>query len=104
MTPCSDVCDACERSRRRVPEAVTQEEKLAASAALSKHILLAQRERGFYRQKTTDTKAEWDIQGQDIVSPRAPCSSDLRLVHYTFDFAQNMCLLHTARQVGPLYF
>ena len=104
MSPRSDVCDACEKNRRRVTEAVTEEEKLAASAALSKHILLAQREREFYKQKTVDAKAEWDIQGQDIVPPCAPCSNDLRLVHYTFDFAQNVCLPHTARQVGPLYF
>ena len=59
MSPRSDVCDACEKNRRRVTEAVTEEEKLAASAALSKHILLAQHEREFYKQKTVDAKAEY---------------------------------------------
>ena len=28
----------------------------------------------------------------------------LTKVHYTFDFAQNVALPHTARQVGPIYF
>ena len=81
MSPRSDVCDAFEKNRRKVTEAVTEEEKLAASAALSKHILLAQREREFYKQKTVDAKAEWDIQGQDLVPPCTPCSNNLRLVH-----------------------
>ena len=30
--------------------------------------------------------------------------SPLKAQHYTFDFAQNVSLPHTARRVGPLYF
>ena len=33
-----------------------------------------------------------------------PCSTDLRNVHYTFDFAQALAVPHHARQEGPLYF
>ena len=34
----------------------------------------------------------------------APCSTDLRKVHYTMDFAQAVSIPHHARQEGPLYF
>ena len=33
-----------------------------------------------------------------------PCSTDLRNVHYTFDFAQALAVPHHARQERPLYF
>ena len=52
MSPRADVCDACEKCRRRVVEAVSEEEKLTASAALSDHVLFAQKEREFYYKKT----------------------------------------------------
>ena len=104
MSPRADVCDACEKCRRRIVEAVGEEEKLAASAALSTHVLHAQKEREFYQAKTVEAKQEWDTHAPAGVPPYAPQSNDLSRVHYTFDFAQNVCLPHTARQVGPIYF
>ena len=36
--------------------------------------------------------------------PIQPCSTDFQHAHYTFDFAQNLCLPHHSRQMGPMYF
>ena len=36
--------------------------------------------------------------------PVRPCSRDLHKLHYMFDFAQNVLLPHTARQVGTIFF
>lgn len=33
-----------------------------------------------------------------------PCSTNLKDVHYTFDFSQALFIPHHARQEGPLYF
>ena len=103
MSPRANVCDACEKCRRRVVEAVSEEEKLTASAALSDHVLFAQKEREFYQKKTQEAKEEWDAHAAAGLPPHAPQSNGLQKVHYTFDFAQNVNLPHTARQVGPIY-
>ena len=52
--------EVCEKLRRHVSEAVGEEEKLAACAALTGHVHEAQRESDFYRQKTVEAKGEWD--------------------------------------------
>ena len=105
MTPRTDVCDLCEVLRRKVVEAVTEAEKLQACQALTDHISHAQSERDFYRHKTADAQAELtghpDMQ---VLRNNRPCDSDLESVHYTFDYAQNVSLPHSARQVGPIYF
>ena len=44
MTPRTDVCDRCERFRRQVASAVSEEEKTAALGAFSNHLQHAQKE------------------------------------------------------------
>ena len=100
----SDACEQCENGRRKVVGAITEEAKLIATTDLSCHILLAQKEREFYKQKTTEAKRELEVHGAPAAPPHNPCSNNLKKVHYTFDFAQNVSLPHTSRQVGPLYF
>ena len=84
-------------------EAVGEAQKIVASEAMKTHILAAQAERDYYRECTA--KASEELKE---VAPEPPpvleCSAQLKYVHYTFDFAQNVCLLYTARQAGPLYF
>ena len=104
MTPRTDVCDRCERLRQAVQQAVSEEEKLATCDALAHHVHGAQRERENYITVAKDAKAELDAFPALEPPPHRPCSVDLRKVHYTFDFAQNVSLPHTARQVGPIYF
>ncbi|XP_052778849.1 uncharacterized protein LOC128216328 [Mya arenaria] len=78
-TPQEDVCVTCEMSRKGVADATTDDEKLAAASALERH--------------TNATRKE-----------HKPCSTDFQHAHYTFDFAQNLCLPHHSRQMGPMYF
>ena len=92
--------------RWKVTGSVAEQEKLDACDALWEHVKAAQRERQHYIATTTAGKEELD--GANLADleppPNRPCSKNLTKVHYTFDFAQNVCLPHTTRQAGPLYF
>ena len=102
MSPRTDVCPRCEACRRTIHELRTEAEKSGAYDAFRAHIDAAQAERNYCRKATLDARAEIDsYQGQP--STADPCSSSLRSVHYTFDFAQNVALPQAARQEGPLY-
>lgn len=104
MTPRTDVCATCEDLRRKVSAAVPEPDKLQACGALTQHVHSAQRERDFYRQCSKDAHDELCSVGDLPEPPCAPCSNDLKMSHYTFDFAQNVALPHSSRQEGPLYF
>ena len=104
MTPRTDVCDRCEVLRRGVMTSLTEQDKLAACTLLSNHIATAQRERDHYR-KLTQTASDQLKAIQPLPSaPQQPCSTSALKTHYTFDFAQNVCIPHEFRQVGPIYF
>jgi len=85
-TPRDDVCATCERLRKAVSDACEEEEKLSSAEALRQHILTAQKKRDAYN------KCIKKAAGNDVY------------VHFTFDFSQNICLPHHARQMGPVYF
>ena len=62
-------------------------------------------ERAVYQQCITEAKSEAAEKGLDqLIRPLPVMSTDYQNVHYTFDFAQNVCIPHHARQMGPLYF
>ena len=56
---------------------MSEEEKLTASAALSDHVLFAQKEREFYQKKTQEAKEEWDAHAPVGLPPYAPQSKGL---------------------------
>ncbi|XP_060568543.1 uncharacterized protein LOC132727145 isoform X2 [Ruditapes philippinarum] len=85
-TPRDDVCATCERMRKMISDAVSEEDKLEALANMRQHILLAQRERDTYNTCLRRSADEDEY------------------FHFTFDFCQNVSLPHHARQMGPLYF
>ena len=69
------------------------------------HISLAQSERAIYQLCITEAKSEAAEKGLDqLIRPLPVMSTDYQNVHYTFDFAQNVCIPHHARQMGLLYF
>ena len=91
-TPRDDVCATCEKLRKQVSDAISEEDKIERSQQLTSHVIGAQRERAVYReclQRASD--------GKDM-------SPEERYNHYTFDFCQNVALPHHSRQMGPLYF
>lgn len=54
-----------------------------------------------------ETVADSITELQDITrgyGPVDPCSKPYPKVYYTFDFSEQMCLLHHSRQMSPLYF
>ena len=104
MSVRSYVCDKCEVLRRNVSAADSEEGSLAACRALADHIHDAQREREFYCEKTQEAKDELADFALLEPPPVRPCSRDLHKPHYTYDFAQNVLLPHTAHQVGPIFF
>ena len=103
MSPRTDVCPRCEACRRNIHQSRTEFEKTTACDVFKAHVDAAQAERDYYRKATLDAKAEIEAYAGPP-STDEPCSSSLRSVHYTFDFAQNVALPQAARQEGPLYF
>eukprot|EP00117_Sycon_ciliatum_P019832 scpid38438/ scgid5141/ len=103
MSPRTDVCDLCEKLRRRVMSALTEQDKVAACSALQDHIAAAQHERDYYRGATISAAEQLQASAQ-CAPPCAPCSQATFKTHYTFDFAQNVSIPQEWRQVGPLYF
>lgn len=93
-TPRDDVCQKCERLRKKIVDARTEEEKLSAVREFQNHIEAAKKERHHYRECIQEAVKEMESwQGEE-----------LKNVHYTFDFAQHFQLSHHARQMGPTYF
>jgi hypothetical protein len=92
--PRDDVCQRCECLRKKIIDAVAEDEKLEAVGSFQQHIEDAKKERSHYRtciQTATQEMAEW-------------VGGELKSVHYTFDFAQHFQLPHHSRQMGPTYF
>ncbi|XP_052797705.1 uncharacterized protein LOC128229867 [Mya arenaria] len=91
-SPRDDVCATCEKIRKRVMDAVEEDDKKEAADAYSAHITKAQQERELYNdciRRSTETRHT------------AECE---RYHHFTFDFAQSVSLPHYYRQMGPLFF
>ena len=105
MSARTDVCAKCEKHRQAVSLAVEEQEKADALAEFTLHMQHAQEERDYYREATRRAHEELAHHDSVAAPPYTPCSkTNLKSVHYTFDFAQQVTLPHLARQPGPLYF
>ena len=82
--------DVCEKLRKCVLDAVSEEDKLEAARKMQDHITHAQTERKVYNECVKKSRETYHLQD--------------KFVHYTFDFSRNVCIPHHARQMGPLYF
>ena len=56
-----------------------------------------------YKAHVQDAAAELGDRARPE-GPVPPLSTDLKKVHYTFDYCQNVALPHHSNQMGPLYF
>ena len=102
-SPQEDVCGRCEKLRKLMSDARSEEEKLRAATEMQEHIVRVQRERRVYQECVA--KAKEGLQGVPIPEePVPPMSSDYEGAHVTFDFAQGVLIPHHARQIGALYF
>lgn len=130
MSPRSDICPKCENYRANISTAAGLQEKQEHLQAFTEHLSLVEKERQvkIWIKKLLSFICEIDVYYVNIYHllqiyndavkhareemetnerPQGlvpPCSTDLRNVHYTFDFAQALAVPHHARQEGPLYF
>ena len=104
-SPRHDVCAKCKKSRKKISDSVSEEDIMQSTREMQGHVSLAQSERVVYQQCITEAKSEAEDKGLgQLIRPLPVMSTDYQSVHYTFDFAQNVCIPHHARQMGPLYF
>ena len=103
LRDCSDVIimkpkeDVCSDLQSVIVRARTEDARKRSVDELTEHMRHANEVRDHYRHmiaKAKDALAEVQ-QGDD---------AELRLEHYTFDFAQQATIPHHAREVGALYF
>ncbi|XP_078328084.1 uncharacterized protein LOC144623518 [Crassostrea virginica] len=88
--PRDDVCATCEKLRKCILDAVSEEDKLEAALKVQDHITHAQTDKKVYNECVKKSRETYHLQD--------------KFVHYTFDFSQNVCIPHHAWQMGPLYF
>ena len=93
MKPRTDVCAVCEKHREKIRLAKTEEETDAAVRALQAHLSVSQEERQYYRDLVDGATESLSMDDPEE-----------GIVHFTFDFAQQLELPYHTRQVGPLYF
>ena len=85
-SPRMDVCATCETRRKDIMDAVTEQEKLAATDRMREHLLCTQKERDLYLELLQKSKDGY--QAVHLNNGNQPPQN----VHYTFDFAQNVTL------------
>ena len=103
--PRSDVCHECEIGRKKVAAARGEEEILALTDSLARHINRSKEGREYYNKCLKDAQLERELASDSApLFPPEPNSVLLTSVHYTFDYAQNIGIPHHSRQMGPLYF
>ncbi|KAJ8317256.1 hypothetical protein KUTeg_005160 [Tegillarca granosa] len=90
----TDVCHVCEKHRKSIQEAVTEDEKLQISESFAKHIQYAQLERDYYKTRCKAAEEEQKCGNLE----------EKKNVHYTFDFAQSVLVPGHVRQEGALYY
>jgi hypothetical protein len=102
-SPRDDVCHICEKARKRITDARTEQDTLNAVNAFQQHLTNAATERELYQTCVKSSAEELHgVQRGEGAIP--PMSTHYRKIHYTFDFAQQVSIPHHARQMGPLYF
>ncbi|KAJ8315738.1 hypothetical protein KUTeg_007888 [Tegillarca granosa] len=102
--PRDDVCMKCEKARKKIMDARTENEKLEAITEFQQHITSAQNERDVYKACIMRAKEEILAIGVRQSGIVPPLSTDFKHVHYTFDFSQSVNLPHHSRQMGLIYF
>ena len=97
----SDLCMTCEENKKQINAAIatgTEEEKLESLDRAKEHLLAAQKERNHYRRSMNVAKQAYTlgINSEQQTSPE--------IMHYSWDFAQQLHYPYEDHQVGPIYF
>jgi hypothetical protein len=108
--PRTDLCMTCEEFKKKINQVSVQldeerEEKKAQvyQEALA-HILDAKTERAYYRAAAQVAHSHYNKFSKRRVSSQVPPNSQEILMHYSWDFAQQLQYPYEDQQVGPIYF
>lgn len=95
MKPATDLCETCQNNIVKVMRSVNlpDEDKSQNLKEAEAHLLLAKQERELYNAECIKAAEEVKVQ------PFSP-----KVVHCSFDFAQQLHFPNSPQQVGPLYF
>ena len=97
MKPSSDLCFECQQNIASIIRSahLSEDEKSDRLRLAESHLTLAKTERGWYNKQIEDCKAESNYD-EETHQPR--------LMHYSFDYAQQVHFPNDPQQPGPAYF
>ena len=98
MKPLSDLCFECQQHAAQVFQSsnVSEDEKSEMLDSYKQHIQSARKQREHYNNQCKDAKVKWDL--------RDKTNSYGDVMHYSFDYAQNIQFPCNPQQPGPAYF
>ena len=107
MRPATDLCWMCQKNNNLIQKTANlpEAEKVEAVRNQEQHLRLAAGEREFYKNCCRETKESvaQHLEGVDFTLRREPCSYN-GVVHYSYDYAQQLHYPSDPRQPGPIYF
>jgi len=99
----SDLCMTCEDNKKLINASIAsgdEEYKLDCLMGAREHLIAAKKERDYYRASIQESK-------QSYVNPPSDTMANLAedsVMHYSWDFAQQLQFPYEDHQVGPIYF
>ena len=94
----SDLCMTCEDNKKLINASIAsgdEDDRLECLARAREHLLAAKRERDYYRESIQRSKESYR---------RASSDTKGLIMHYSWDFAQQVHFPYEDHQVGPIYF
>lgn len=99
----SDLCMTCEDNKKLINASIAsgnEEYKLDCLMRAREHLVAAKKERDYYR---ASIKASKDSYANTTLDRRRNFTQD-SLIHYSWDFAQQLQFPYEDHQVGPIFF
>lgn len=105
--PMTDLCHTCQKNNSKMYRSANlpESEKSQLLKEMEGHLLNAERERSLYRNACEVAKGciNSNLEKFDFTQVRGPCSFK-GVVHYSFDYAQQVHFPSNPLQPGPIYF
>lgn len=101
--PKSDLCMTCENNNKLINAAIASSDdnkKLEYLTLAKDHILAAKKERDYYRMSIEKSRESYHKHSTDVNLS----SKENSIMHYSWDFAQQLHYPYEDHQVGPIYF
>lgn len=101
--PKSDLCMTCEDNKKLINASTAsgdEDYKLECLTAAKEHLLAAKKERDYFRESIQLSKDSY----QQVLPGGWPSDNKDSVMHYSWDFAQQLHIPYEDHQVGPIYF